>query len=162
MKKLSAVLLLAAGLFVTGTGIAEAAPGGYRHGGGHRGNYHSYPRYSARIVVGAPFYRPFYRPYYYPSYYYPPVYSAPAYYAPPAPTEYIEMPRQELQYQPQPQQFYQQPAPQPQSQPQYEPEPEPQSQARPEAREYSYYCPSPQGYYPDVPNCPGGWQRTER
>lgn len=22
---------------------------------------------------------------------------------------------------------------------------------------YSYYCSNPVGYYPDVPNCPGGW-----
>lgn len=25
---------------------------------------------------------------------------------------------------------------------------------------YWYYCASPQGYYPDVGHCPGGWQRV--
>src|SRR5687767_13695437 len=108
MKKLSTALLVAAGLFAAGVSVAEAAPG-YRHGGGHRGHYHGGPRVGVRIGIGAPFYRPYYRPYYpaarywYPSYFYPPVYLAPVYYTPPAPTEYIEMPRFEQQYQPQPQ-----------------------------------------------------------
>lgn len=26
---------------------------------------------------------------------------------------------------------------------------------------YSYYCNDPPGYYPQVPACPGGWQRLQ-
>lgn len=31
----------------------------------------------------------------------------------------------------------------------------PPPQAQPQVR---YYCPSPQGYYPQIPACPAGWQ----
>ena len=31
-------------------------------------------------------------------------------------------------------------------------------QAPPQAQQYWYYCQNPQGYYPYVGECPGGWQ----
>lgn len=30
----------------------------------------------------------------------------------------------------------------------------------PDAAAYWYWCADPQGYYPSVPDCPGGWQRV--
>jgi hypothetical protein len=49
---------------------------------------------------------------------------------------------------------YYPPAYYPPAAPQYvEPEPAP-------AASYWYYCPSSQGYYPYVRECPGGWQRV--
>lgn len=32
--------------------------------------------------------------------------------------------------------------------------------AAPAAPQYWYYCASPAGYYPTVPQCPGGWQKV--
>jgi hypothetical protein len=34
-------------------------------------------------------------------------------------------------------------------------------QAAPQTEQcYWYYCQNPQGYYPDVNNCPGGWMKV--
>ena len=33
-------------------------------------------------------------------------------------------------------------------------------QASPAAEAYWHYCNSPQGYYPYVKECPGGWMRV--
>jgi hypothetical protein len=30
----------------------------------------------------------------------------------------------------------------------------------PPAQQYWYYCGNPQGYYPNVKECPGGWQKV--
>lgn len=30
-----------------------------------------------------------------------------------------------------------------------------------EADDFLYYCRDPKGYYPDVPRCPGGWQKVD-
>lgn len=39
-----------------------------------------------------------------------------------------------------------------------QPEPAPQPQAQPQ--QFWYYCPDPQGYYPDVKKCPKGWLKV--
>jgi len=41
----------------------------------------------------------------------------------------------------------------------YSQPPQPQVYAEPQ-QEYWYYCKDPQGYYPYVANCPGGWMRV--
>ncbi len=134
MKKLAAAVLLPVALILAGTGFAEARPGG--GGGGHGARSHSH---------GGGYYRPgYYRPYYYgprlfvgapyPYYYpYPSYYtSPPAYYT--APPVYVEQPQMAPQQQPQ--------------------------QAAPASSGSWYYCESPGGYYPQVQNCTGGWQRV--
>lgn len=95
-------------------------------------------------VVYGPAYGPYYSPYYYPRYYYPqPVYVPPVVAVPvsPPPVQYIE-----------------------------------QSQVPPPASTYSgtsggtagnaagapmwHHCENPEGYYPYVQNCPGGWKQV--
>lgn len=103
---------------------------------GHRHHHHSGAR---ALLFAAPFIaagaylasRPYYRPYYEPTYYYPP---APVYYSPPPPPTYIEQA------------------------PSYSVPP--QSQAQPQTDSAWYYCPSSQGYYPNVQTCADGWQRV--
>jgi len=34
------------------------------------------------------------------------------------------------------------------------------AQTEPEPGNYWYYCSNPDGYYPYVKQCPGGWQRV--
>lgn len=71
IKLLSSVFLLA-GIFVSGTALADRGHGGHRHVG-------------IGLYFGEPYY-PYYPPYYYPyQYYYPPVMAAPA-----QPPVYIE------------------------------------------------------------------------
>ncbi|HSB71522.1 MAG TPA: hypothetical protein VLT62_19515 [Candidatus Methylomirabilis sp.] len=41
----------------------------------------------------------------------------------------------------------------------YQP-PSPAIQAEPPAQVYWYYCENPQGYYPYVKECPGGWRQV--
>jgi hypothetical protein len=45
--------------------------------------------------------------------------------------------------------------------PVYYAQPQAEPQAQPEQREsYWYYCQDPQGYYPYVKSCPGGWMKV--
>lgn len=119
---------------------------GVRYGGGH----HAQPvpvhrpvyvqparRPHVDIVIGAPWPRPYYHGprYGYPGYgwgypYPPVVIPPPVIYSPPAPTVYIERP----------------------------PEPgQPAATEQPLAG-YWYWCADPQGWYPNVGECAGGWQ----
>ncbi|HET9113446.1 MAG TPA: hypothetical protein VFN66_06215 [Burkholderiales bacterium] len=99
-------------------------------------------RIGVGFYIGGPypygFYRPFYRPYFYPYPYYPPVVVSPppVVVAPePAPV-YVE-----------------QGAPQQQV---------PQQPAAPQASAgHWYHCDKPEGYYPYIKECPGGWKPVE-
>lgn len=97
-------------------------------------------RIGVGFYVGGPypygFYRPFYRPYFYPYPYYPPVVVAPppVMLAPEQAPVYVE--------QPTPQQAPQQPA-------------------AAQASSYWYHCDKPEGYYPYIKECPGGWKAVE-
>ncbi len=136
MNKLRVGSVLLLGLLMAGmSGVALARDG--------RGGY-SGPRYSGHanvgvgVVINPLWYAPgYYTPYYYPRaysppYYYPPYYYSPYYYPPSVvavPTEPpVYIEREAVD------------------------EPMPQTSAA------WYYCADPQGYYPDVKACPGGWQ----
>lgn len=140
MNKAGKIFVLGAALLFAGASVAEARPGGR---GGYSGGGHSGARSHARS--GSHSYshaRPHYGarvvvgvPYYYPyrRYYYAApalYYPAPAYVAP-------------AYYTPPPAPVYIE-----------------QPQAQPEAPAYWYYCPSAQGYYPQVQSCPEGWTRV--
>lgn len=73
-------------------------------------------------------------PFAYPWYAMPPPYYSPYYYYPP-----------QVVVRPEPQVYIERAAPQ------TAPPPAPQTQ------NYWYYCTNPQGYYPYVKDCPGGW-----
>lgn len=128
-----AVLLL--GMFMTSmSGLAVADGRHDGHGGYYRHGGHS--NVGVGVVID-PFwfgFGPGYyaRPYYYPPYYYSPYYTSPYYYPPSVATVPTEPPvyieRGEAT------------------------EPAPQTSAS------WYYCADPQGYYPYVKQCPGGWQ----
>jgi hypothetical protein len=130
MDKLRVGSVLLLGLFMTGMGGLAVAGGGHgRHGG-----YSGHGNVGVRVVVDpflfAPRYYP--SPYYYPRSYYSPYYYPPYYYPPAVVTVPTEPPvyieRGEA--------------------------------AEPASRASAswYYCADPQGYYPDVEQCPGGWQ----
>ena len=118
------------GMFITGMSALAMAGGGYRGHGGH--DWHS--NVGVGIVFDPFLFMPGYypRPYYYPPYYYSPYYASPYYYPPAVVTVPAEPPvyieRGEVA------------------------EPAPQASAS------WYYCADPQGYYPYVKQCPGGWQ----
>jgi len=137
MNKLRVASFFLFGLLMAGmSGLTLARDG--------RGGY-SEPRYSGHSNVGvgiivnpywfssgyypSPYYYP--RAYYSP-YYYPPYYYSPYYYPPSVVTVPTEPPvyieREEV------------------------------AEPAPQATAYWYYCADPQGYYPDVKQCPGGWQ----
>ncbi len=112
---------------------AAFAGRGYYHGGGHHGGY-----YHARVGVGVYFGPGFvyggypYGYYPYPYYYPPAVVSAPA-----SPPQYIEQgPDGPV------------------------PAPGPEDAAPPPAQAWWYYCNQPEGYYPYIQACPGGWQKV--
>ena len=117
--------------------------GGYHgHGGhGYGGGYHGHGWYgygggywgypAFSFYFGAPYYG--YPLYGYPSYGYP-SYAYPYYYPPGMITA-------------------------PSSPPVYIQQNPPSAQQNPPG--YWYYCNDPQGYYPDVKECPGGWQQVE-
>ena len=109
-------------------GVSGLAVSGSRHGG--------YSNVGVRIVVD-PFLFGYYpRPYYYPSYYppyYPSRYYYPPYYYPPA---VVTVP----------------------SEPPVYVERGETAEPAPPASASWYYCADPQGYYPYVERCPGGWQ----
>ena len=118
------------GMFITGMSSLVMAGGGYR---GHGGSgWHS--NVGVAIMIDPFLFMPGYypRPYYYPPYYYSPYYASPYYYPPAVVTVPAEPPvyieRGEVA------------------------EPAPQASAS------WYYCADPQGYYPYVEQCPGGWQ----
>ena len=134
------VVLSVSALAVLGSTVAEARPY-HRHGGG-RALLYAAPLIAAGAYLAT---RPHYRPYYAPTYYYPP---APVYYSRPAPPVYIEQAPS-----------YSVPQYEPQSQPQQYSVP-PQSQAQPQQDTSWFYCPSSQGYYPNVQTCAEGWQRV--
>ena len=158
MKKLIVLLIvLSIGLY---SGINWARDGGrhggggyYGHGGygggyhGHRwyghsggfyrpwrygrGYYYGYPGFS--IYFGAPYYSYGYPYYGYPFYGYP-YYGYPYYYPPGVATM-------------------------PGNPPVYIQKNPPAGQNNPSG--YWYYCPDPQGYYPDIKECPNGWQQVQ-
>lgn len=92
------------------------------------------------------FYRPFYRPYFYP-YPYPYPYYPPVVVAPPP---VVVAPEQAPVY-------VEQSAPQPAAAPQSSP----QQPAASQASSHWYHCDKPEGYYPYVKECPGGWKAVE-
>jgi hypothetical protein len=119
--------ILAVVVLLLGSAFPSYAGGGGWHGGGWHGH-------GGSVVIGVgPFWGPWwYGPGYpyYPYPYYPYPYSPYPYYggAPPV-------------VQQDPQVYIQQPEPQAQTQ----------------QPNYLYYCQNPQGYYPQVQQCPGGW-----
>ena len=118
------------GMFMASMNGLVMAGDGYRGHGGH--GWHG--NVGVGIVVDPFLFVPGYypRPYYYPPYYYSPYYASPYYYPPAVVTVPAEPPvyieRGEVA------------------------EPAPQASAS------WYYCADPQGYYPYVEQCPGGWQ----
>ncbi|GAB3091885.1 hypothetical protein GCM10027081_11020 [Cupriavidus yeoncheonensis] len=121
---------------VSASGVALAGRG-YYHGGyyhGHGGYYHAHG--SVGVFIGPGFYYggyPWGYPYGYPSpYYYPPA----AVGVPASPPQYVEQgPDGPV------------PAPGPDN-------------AAPPAQALWYHCSKPEGYYPYVHECPGGWQQV--
>jgi hypothetical protein len=132
VKKLGTGALLAAALILAVPVIAEARPGG-GHGGGHGAKHGGGYRGGHGHSHGHR--HGYYRPYY--GYGAAALFVGAAYYAYP-------------RYYPAP--VY------------YEPAPAPvyveQPQVAPQTPAYWYYCQSAQGYYPQVQNCPDGWQRV--
>jgi len=92
---------------------------------------HGYRHGGVGIYIGAPYMYPYYPPY--PYAYYPPV--VPVVIAPAPPPVYIEQ-QQPIQI-----------------------APEIPQQAIP-ATNYWYHCGNPDGYYPYIKECPGGWQKV--
>jgi hypothetical protein len=134
MKSVKWVVVLG---LLAATMVSEAAwaRGGGFHGGG--GGFHGgfRGRVGLGVVIGAPLIGAglyYGSPYYY-SPYYSPYYYPPSYYYPPA---YSASP---------PVYVEQSPAPQ---------------AAAPQQSNYWYYCRNPDGYYPYVKECPGGWQQV--
>jgi len=114
-------LMMIAGIFVSGSAMADHFHGG--HGGPHVG---------LGFYFGAPYPYPYYAsPYYYPYPYapYPQVITVPA----PQPPVYIE---------------------------QGSAQSTPQPSAAPQANNFWYHCDNPNGYYPYIKECPGGWQQV--
>lgn len=93
----------------------------------------AHARGRARVGVGVVIGAPLYWPGYYPWPYYAPYYYPPAYYPP------AVLP--------------------PSAQPVYIEQAEPQAPPVQPSQSW-YYCSKPQGYYPYVKNCPGGWQQV--
>jgi len=154
--KLSALLLIMCSLFSVmnsaeghdggghggfgGGGFGGGHGGGFGggdgwHGGGGYGGWHGgHGGYGGRWYGGGIYFgSPFYYPYYaYPYYSYPYSYYSPTIVTTPAaPPVYIQQ------------------APQPQQQP-----------SQNLAAGYWYYCHNPEGYYPYIKQCPGGWQQV--
>ncbi|TCS32606.1 hypothetical protein EDC30_12130 [Paucimonas lemoignei] len=117
--------------------VAGASADAFAHSGGH-GHPHGRSRAHVGVYVGPSVGWSWHYPgaYAYPGYAYPSYspyyypYSPPVVVVPSAPTTYIER-----------------------SQPE-------ESLAPPSAGDWYYYCRKPEGYYPYVRQCPGGWQRV--
>jgi hypothetical protein len=148
MKRFAMILLAAVGL-VGGIGVASAQmhsggshgggfhSGGFHGGGFHGGGFHGGGFHGSRVFVGVGFGAPWWGwwPGYYPLYY--PYYGAYGYYPYP---DYYSYDYVEPSYIQQDDSAYQ-----------------PRSGPR---GEYSYYCPDPAGYYPQVQTCAKGWLRV--
>ena len=151
MKRFAMILLAAVGL-VGGVGVAGAQMHSGSHGGGgthasgqwhsggswnggnwRGGNWHGGSRVFVGVGFGAPWWG--WWPGYYPLYY--PYYGAYGYYPYP---DYYSYDYVEPSYIQQDNSAYQ-----------------PRSGQR---GEYSYYCPDPAGYYPQVQTCAKGWLRV--
>ncbi|QYY32140.1 hypothetical protein K2O51_15180 [Cupriavidus pinatubonensis] len=142
-RKLCQLALALAAVTATGAAIAGRGyyhgggyhGGGYYHGGYYHGGYYHgfYP--SVGVYFGPGWYGGYPYGYGYPyPYYYPPAVMA----APASPPQYIEQgPNGPV------------PAPGPE-------------QAAPQTPDQAwwYHCNQPEGYYPYIHACPGGWQRV--
>lgn len=132
--------LLLAGM--SGLTLAGDRRGGYSGQGGHGGNvrYSGHGNVGVGVVVNPFWFSPGYypSPYYYPGAYYAPYYySSPYYYSPYYyPPSVVTVPTEPPVY----------------IEREGAAEPAPQTSAS------WYYCADPQGYYPYVEQCPGGWQ----
>jgi outer membrane protein OmpA-like peptidoglycan-associated protein len=104
--------------------------GGYSGRGGYSGGYYGHGGHSGRYYYGSPYYSGWYGGW---GYGYPYSYYYPNYYYP-----------------------YTYPYPYYMSSPEVTGEPPAYSQQQ-EQPYYWYYCQNPQGYYPYVKSCPGGW-----
>jgi hypothetical protein len=164
MKRFAIILLAAVGL-VGGIGVASAQMhrgsqggaahatgswnsgsswhrgGGNWHGGGswNRGNWHGH---GSRVFIGLGFGAPLWGWGWWPAYY-PPSYSYYAAY--PAYPYYVDYP---YAYDYTAPSYIQKDAPA------YG------QQGSGQGKEYSYYCPDPAGYYPQVSTCAKGWLRV--
>jgi len=143
--RVGSVLLL--GLFTAGMGgltLAGDRRGGYSGQGGHGGYVRNggHSNVGVGVVVNpfwfspgyypSPYYYPrsYYAPYYYPYYY--PYYDSPYYYPPSVLTVPTEPPV-----------YIERGV---------------GAESAPQTSASWYYCADPQGYYPYVEQCPGGWQ----
>jgi hypothetical protein len=140
VKKIGTVFVLGVALVLAASGVAEARSSGGRGGGGGHGAAHGGHAYSGSRSYSHSHGRYYGSrvvigvPYYYPyrSYYYPPPY----YY--PAPSYYNPVPYYAAPYVAPPVQYIE------------------QGQGGPGDL---FYCGQSEAYYPDVLQCPGGWQR---
>lgn len=153
MKQLAMMILVAAATSVGGIGVAEAQShggsggahasggggshgGGGWHGGGWHGGGHGHGWHGSYVVYG--FGWGWWPGYYYP--YYPAYYPGYPYYGDGSPYPYPY--------------DYSAPAYIQQGSPAYT------ERHFSEGAQYSYYCPDPPGYYPQVPTCAKGWLRV--
>jgi hypothetical protein len=145
MKRI-ATFVIAVAMMIGGIGVASAqmhgshggSSGGAWHGGGsswhNSGSWHGghFHGGHSRVFIGVGFGAPFWGWGWWPGYYYP--YAYPAYY--PA-YPYYDYP------------YYD-----------YSGSYVEQGSSAPAPSNYSYYCPDPAGYYPEVATCPKGWLRV--
>lgn len=134
-------ILLIAGVFISEAALADPGRGGHS-GHGYTGHAYAGRGYSGHghvgigLYFGGPYVYPYYPPYYYPYpyYYYPPAIITPV---PEQPPVYIEQ----------------------QGQISSPNSPETADQNLPD-NYYWYHCDKPEGYYPYIKDCPGGWQKV--
>lgn len=123
--------LLACLILLSGIAVSGSASADPRHGGGHG---HGHGGSSFGFYLGLPFPNdPFYYPYRsypYPYYSYPPVVTVPV---PSQPPVYIE---------------------------QEDVQPDVQEVPAEDGGYFWYHCDKPEGYYPYVKKCPGGWEKV--
>lgn len=143
IRRLAGIAALMAGFAAVTPAIADHGGGGW-HGGGHGGGWHHGGGYDGGwgwglfgLGLGLALTAPYYAQPYYPPAYYPPAYYPSQQVIVPAPA-YVE---QSDEYVP--------PAPR------YVPQP-----AAAEGNNWWYHCRKPDGYYPYVSRCPGGWQKV--
>ena len=121
-----------------GASVSVQAQGRYAHPQAHGGYAH--PQARIGVYVGVPLWRPYWRPGwypppaygYYPRYPYPPYYGYPPYAVVPAPSPPVV----------------------------YIERSGPESAPEGAAMQWWYYCTNPDGYYPYVRDCPGGWRQV--
>ncbi len=147
IRNLAGIAALLAGFAVVTPAMADGHGGGW-HGGGHGGGHDGGWGWGLfGLGLGLALSTPYYPPTYYQPVYYPPapIYYPPAYYSP-----------QQVIVQP--------PVYAEQSAPEYLPPPPapgyaPQAPSS-EGNNWWYHCNKPNGYYPYVSKCPGGWQKV--